>query len=1015
MNYNLITKHIIFLLGIFFIATVCSCRNFFADIESTQSQSVESIEFTIPALIGNSSSSFDENATWSVYALLCGEGVNLNDSLLNKMIVDGAAYTEDSDFEHAYEHNGILAQQSFIDKKVNEPVAILFPNILAGTNFFIRVLIVQDGRITYTGTSPEQRSVLTGGTGGVFSINKSNLHVVQSGQNIVHVILRRVISRVYYVSEDGVADAASSERDNPTTFAKAVAAIATQKTSEPVRMVLVGDMATAFDAAAFADALKAASDIELSSLAGNTYSIVLPEILTIPENARLTLDTVKISNTTQLAVAMASAQSALTLADLSRIDGNVAATGGSVTLDGNTHIVGNFSASGAAVSVASTASIGGNIELTGTTTFTGDITATSGKTVALKDTARIDGNVTGTSATIVLADQSRIDGNVAAAGGSVTLDGNTHIVGNFSASSATVSIASTASIDGNIELSDDTVFNGNVVSSNFVKISDKASVTGTVVASGLNCIVSLMDTATASGVTASGGSLVSLFDAAKIDGDISAVDAEIIAMPDVHITGNIELAGSAAFTGDITAASGKAVALKDTAHIDGNVTGTSATIVLADNAEITGIVTANGGTVQLGGNARAASIVLDADSSTYGYITVMKALTHSAPIPVVVRNTEALFEPFASTPVLVNDDGTAADYASKFAWKFEYPCMWKFETETKSDKTVVYIKNANNPTTPVWLFEVGKNETDENDTFTKFFMNGKSYGNSKNSDGIEYRFSTKAIFSTDVKNSKSMHIYGWFEEKNKYEIMELISGTSVGLKRITDDKNIMPTLCEIYKQDDTVYFSYTNNDNVYLATPSNSTTLTCNVPDSIATRLKGDNSFDIHFCVDTNKKIYIIRSTPNGTSDNLIVNQLTSNNTTLSFANSQTFKSLPIISGTQVVYNDIIYFNSAVYILVGQCDSTYSRGGVIKVATAGSLSVDSTIYGLTAANTAESDEQHCFYNPVRFLGVDGNKLIIADDGRTASGVQKNRVVYFDTTSNAISEVYYTDVEFLGVW
>ncbi|MBQ9630667.1 MAG: hypothetical protein IJR49_03680, partial [Treponema sp.] len=111
---------------------------------------------------------------------------------------------------------------------------------------------------------------------------------------------------------------------------------------------------------------------------------------------------------------------------------------------------------------------------------------------------------------------------------------------------------------------------------------------------------------------------------------------------------------------------------------------------------------------------------------------------------------------------------------------------------------------------------------------------------------------------------------------------------------------------------------------------------------------------------------------------------------------------------------DAIILNNYIYILIGKADENSSKGAIIKIniETNGNLTFVEK-YGLSNNDTAENEEDTCFYNPVRFLGTYENGLIIADDGRTKSGIQKNRVIFFNTQNNSFEKIVRTNAGFLG--
>ncbi|MBQ9494765.1 MAG: hypothetical protein IJR50_03905 [Treponema sp.] len=909
---------------IFFIVTLASCRYIFADPESERAQESDGIEIIIPALPSQSGGAGSPSAsdTWSVYALLCDETVDLSDSLLKTMLVDEGTPTGGDEFVNAHERDGILAQQSFID--VNEPISISFPKIVAGTNFFVRIVIVKDGKIEYTGTSPDR--LIGADAGGVYSIDRSRLHVAENGQNVVHVILRKIKSIAYYVSSSGDPGVVlKSTKSEPTTIDAALTAVASEQQAADI--IFVDDVELK-QGELLKNALENAGDIALSSLAGSTHTFTVSGSIEIPSSTELACENIHIAGS-------------LTLAKNSRL----------LLVDAE------------CTSIIATES---DVTVSGTSTVR-DVEVDGGK-LMLSDDA---------SVTTLIADSA-----------TVTRTGAVHT--------------------GGINLKGNAIFNGNIQTGARVALEGSSRVNGTITAlTGGN--VMLAENTMATSISATSAN-VTLGANAKITGNLDAKDTEVIVGDSASVGGNITLSGNAKFTASntITVKAGTSLSLSDAAKL----------IVPAGET-----ITVQGGTIKLGGSPticdvsnKSVPIVLDETTGTWGHIAVTAALSRPDLIPVTVRNTESAYAPFATAPVLEYAAGIAANH-EQFKWEFDRPGVWDFVSQPQGSTTVVYIKTVSQP---VWLFNINQNNT--NDRCATFY-----YGSTICSGGIpgsSYRLSKDAIFSTAAEK---IFIYGQMLSDNSHRIFLPKSGSF----------DTFAINGEIYDLDaataSSVYAIYAGtNDASYTAkkklmlnhiaiTGQNAQgkaqyeetqyTIPTGIANNLTAELSGTTVYYSLLCVHENTAYFLNRlEEANAATTAYKATIPTSGN--LIYNNRTDAIALPTISGDVNNWcNDMIYFNGALWILMTQDSGTYHRGGIIKVPAIG----NSEKYGVPQGPaTNETNDKTCFYDPIRFLGVDGSNLIIADYSYKKTTAQKNRVVYFNTSSNSIERICYTDAEFLGV-
>lgn len=466
-------------------------------------------------------------------------------------------------------------------------------------------------------------------------------------------------------------------------------------------------------------------------------------------------------------------------------------------------------------------------------------------------------------------------------------------------------------------------------------------------------------------------------------------------------------------TGKITSTNGTvtlvngATVKADATEGSGAIVGNDSVIAVNPSTQVEGTVTANGGVIQIGGNAKignkTSAIVLAANSEDptkpYGHIEITSELTTEAievaerlQLPVTVDNSEQLF-PYEKNPCFKNLGNISID---NFDLYFEIPVTLKYN-HTGNGLCVEDALPESTYPTAIWLFSMFDVDDNPNDQSVKYFDDKTVVEHIKL--GSNYRFSE--VFSIDndklyFYEKKDKMIRGYNESDNSY--------TQICTLDVNRD------FVDIFVDGNNVYSFFYNTKNHLDFSKFDLSTSKALSPTSLTGHGISSIKYDVPICA-TNNSVFFFTTT----DSSIDVYHINASNIT----NTQDLvctKKLTL-QNYNCVPRDATIFNNAIYLLVGKCDGAYSRGGVIKIniQTNGDLTFDS-IYGLTANNTPEAEEYKCFYHPVRFLGVHENSLIIADDGKTSKGIQKNRVVFFDTVSsgNKLQKIYRTNAEFLGV-
>ena len=512
----------------------------------------------------------------------------------------------------------------------------------------------------------------------------------------------------------------------------------------------------------------------------------------------------------------------------------------------------------------------------------------------------------------------------------------------------------------------------------------------------------------------------------KTNGNLSLTNIDITAS--IESSGGLVTLNGTKLNGNITSTSGT-VSLVNGANVSGSITGNDATISLNPNTVVSGTVTANGGKIQIGGNAKVgnktSAIYLKVNDSKdkFGCIEIISHIEPADIIPIHIENYATKYNPYQENPIILGQINE--ELQNIFSFDFLIAGFWGFEPVYNDGKVNFFVRdnsaNPNENVTNIWLFENMIDLTSNYETMVYNRNNLICTSLDYNLIDLNANSTFHDTFDISTDNQLSF-ICNYFEQgEEQTSIFRNQSQETTGYDySVVDYNDIYPQLSKVYdlySVDSSDFYALIRSDKIimnkltykYDNTREKYTFTTYSdyqATSELQNLIKGFSS--IYFCIRSdNSKAYLV-------GENALYEAIfDSKSNALTKGN---ISNLEMLNGTKV--HDITYHNNAVYILAGQVTSTgtiYSRGAVIKVDVSGtSMNIVGT-YGLANDNTAEHDETNNFYNPVRFLGVRDNDLIIADDGRTERGIQKNRVVFFDMTTNKIKETYYTDAEFLNVY